>query len=337
MRVWIYILLALLLPAQKCFAWGNAGHEIVAYIAYENLDAPTQKRLDALVKLNPCYATWSSEVKTLPAADQSVALFMLAATWPDAIKMIPHQPPYECQPKHKFIQDGLPGPSGHVNPDVPPPIAGASQNIGYDDDNRRHQYWHFVDTPFSTDGTATVAGYKPNALTELVLLSNALKTESDTNLQSYDLVWIEHLVGDVHQPLHDATRFTSGHPEGDAGGNDVLICATPNCSSELHGYWDDLPGPGNNLAAAIAAGKSLNQQAAPTPVAIKAGDFEAWVAAGVELAKQYAYASPVTSDSAGSSPADLNPAYEANAKKVVNAQLFIAGYRLAALLKSCLA
>lgn len=147
MRILFVLLLAALSVPGKAHAWGKKGHEVVAYIAYGNLDDPTRKQVDYLVTLNPCYPQWQSEVAALPAAQQGAALFMLAATWPDLIKSIPHQPPYACQPDHVFIEDGAPGTNGRVNPDVPPATLEASQNIGYDDP-RRHQYWHFVDLPF---------------------------------------------------------------------------------------------------------------------------------------------------------------------------------------------
>jgi hypothetical protein len=73
-------------------------------------------------------------------------------------------------------------------------------------------------------------------------------------LKSYDLVWLEHLGGDIHQPLHGATRYYQG--KGDEGGNFVKISLTPamrkqfegslgtSAPSELHAFWDDLPGEG---------------------------------------------------------------------------------------------
>ena len=50
-------------------------------------------------------------------------------------------------------------------------------------------------------------------------------------LKSYDLSWLLHLVGDVHQPLHASTRVSSTDPGGDAGGNLLKL----NCAHcELH-------------------------------------------------------------------------------------------------------
>jgi hypothetical protein len=34
------------------------------------------------------------------------------------------------------------------------------------------------------------------------------------------------MVGDVHQPLHSASRFDVDDPQGDNGGNRVLVCTS---------------------------------------------------------------------------------------------------------------
>ncbi len=324
MKTWILLLLTLSLFPARSFAWGRKGHEVVAYIAYQNLDDPTRKEVDYLVTLNPCYTQWKHEVATLPPANQSVALFMLAATWPDLIK----QATYSCDPGHTFIVDGGDGPNGRFSIDVPPDGPEASQNLGYTD-NRRHQYWHFVDTPFSPDNTPTRPAYTVNALTQIEMLTAALQSDETPAMKSYDLAWLEHLVGDVHQPLHVTSRFTAGNPNGDAGGNLVAIVQSPN---ELHGYWDNLPGA-DNLAAAIAMGKTLNVQKAPSQATLDMDEPGDWVQDSFKLAQKVAYARPVSSGAAGAPASNLNATYKANAVKTVNQQLFLAGWRLASLLK----
>ena len=327
MKVALALLLVLVSFPIKAFAWGTKGHEVVAYIAYENLDDPTRKQVDYLITLNPCYQhVWLPMVASVPAANQSVALFMLAATWPDQIK----QPTYNCDNKPDFILDGARGTNGRIDEDVPPPGPEASQNLVYTDD-RRHKYWHFVNTPFSPDNTPTDPGATPSALTEVLLLTEALQSKEDNDLKSYDLVWVEHLVGDLHQPLHDATRFTSSNLHGDAGGNDVSITGS---DQDLHAYWDHLPGTDGGLAAAIKMGQLLNKQPASTAAVLALDDPASWANDSFLLAQKYAYASPVTT---GSAPVTLNAAYQANATKVMNQQIFLAGQRLAALLNEDLA
>jgi len=308
--------------SQTALGWNGKGHEVVAYIAYQHLDPATRAKVDALLKKNPCYNEWASQVSAFPAEKQEAAIFALAATWPDMIKLAS----YDCQPGHKF------GPDGSHNGDVAPSGPEASQNIGYDD-THRHKYWHFVDTPFSSDGTLTRPAPHPNALDEIVALSAALASDESDDIKSYDLVWIEHLVGDVHQPLHDTSRFTKNHPNGDAGGNLVLICDTPKCTKELHAYWDGILGPAN-LAAAVKMGAQLD--AGPKPDGADNADASAWVEEGFELAKTKVYQPPISDDEPDSPAGIPDKQYHDAAKETAQAQVLLAGYRLADLLNRAL-
>jgi len=309
--------------AGSACGWNGQGHEVVAYIAYQHLDAATRAKVDALLAKNPCYKEWKAAAKALPVSQRPVAIFMQAATWPDMIK----RSDYDCQPGQKFVSDGSGG------GDIAPPEPEASQNIGYSD-TARHKYWHFVDTPFSTDSTATTPAGHPNALDQILKLKAALASGETQDLQSYDLVWIEHLVGDVHQPLHDTSRFTKKHPQGDEGGNLVLVCTTPNCTAELHAYWDDILGA-QKLKSAVTTGKKLDAMAKPSGA--DNSDPSVWVDEGFQLAKTAVYIAPISDDEPGSSPAKPTTAYHNNAKDVAQKQVLLAGYRLAGVLNTALA
>jgi hypothetical protein len=84
----------------------------------------------------------------------------------------------------------------------------------------------------------------------------ASPTTSD-DVKSYDLAWLLHLVCDIHQPLHATSRFISGQPHGDAGGNSVKINCSGCQETNLHWFWDDTPGVGDDPDAAIAAAGAL--------------------------------------------------------------------------------
>ena len=87
-----------------------------------------------------------------------------------------------------------------------------------------HQYWHFVDTPYSA-GAPGQPSKTPNALTEIEKLSAAIATDESDDVKSYDVVWLEHLVGDIHQPLHATSRFTMDHPPRRRGRQSGLLSA----------------------------------------------------------------------------------------------------------------
>src|SRR6267154_247331 len=82
-----------------------------------------------------------------------------------------------------------------------------------------HRCWHYVDLPFSRDGTALKQPAKPN------------------------------LVGDVHQPLHATARlFSQNSPDGDQGENEVALCEKP-CRKNLHSFWDDAAGTRTGISS----------------------------------------------------------------------------------------
>ena len=301
-----FLLLMLTTAAQ---AWNNAGHMTVAYIAYQKLTAPTRSRVDALLQKNPMYDSWTAGISD---DQKGLVAFMRAATWPDCIKSS------SCDPG--YTSDGG---------DTPPGDATDAQNIGYGD-HLMHKYWHFVDEPYSA-GAPGKDPKEPNAMSEIELLAKAIQTGESDDIKSYDVVWLEHLVGDIHQPLHATSRFTKNHPNGDAGGNDVAFCEKP-CRDELHAYWDDLLGTSNSIKTLENQGKTILAKPKPAGVAdLKPAD---WAQESLTLAKSTVYVSPISDDNDPSVKISPRPdtTYETNAKEAAQGEVLLAGYRLANLL-----
>lgn len=298
-------LIALSLSISNVWAWDSDGHMQVAEIAWQHVTSAKRARVSTLLKLNPNYASWVAKV---PVAKRDQVAFVVAATWPDFIKSA----------------------SGYTNDgDAPPPGAASSQNIGYSD-HLQHRYWHFIDVPFSTDGTALVQPVAPNAETQIELFEAAIaSTDASDDIKSYDLVWLEHVIGDVHQPLHATSRFSADLPAGDRGGNLVTLCVSP-CTNELHAFWDNVLGTATSPATAITAADKL--PAAPAAGA-SIGDDRAWIAESFGAAKQFVYAAPV---GPGAGPYTLNTAYKSRAKTEAKSRVELAGIRLANLINSSL-
>jgi hypothetical protein len=294
---------------QPLQAWFDGGHMMVAYIAYKNLSRHTRSRVDTLLKLNPMYTAW---IKDVPAKQRGVTAFLRAATWPDCIKQS------SCSPGYK--SDGGNTPPGSPSDD---------QNIGYSD-KLMHKYWHFVDVPYEA-GSPGMPAPTPNALTEIKLLTNAIASNESDDAKSYDVAWLEHLVGDIHQPLHATARFTKNHPKGDAGGNFVPFCAKP-CNDELHAYWDGLLGDKPPISQVVSDGNKLLAAGAPAGSDNLAPD--AWVQASLDLARTKVYIPPISDDNDPSMPISPrpDPPYAAQALSVAQVQVELAGRRLAALL-----
>jgi hypothetical protein len=303
----------ILLLFQNANAWNSIGHMTVAYVAYQQLTPTEKARVAALLALNPNYKTWQGYIKPGAApADQQMYVFMMAATWPDEIRG---------------------GTTYKLDGDVPPHSPEATANIGYTD-YFQHDYWHFVDMPFTSDNTAPLPAVPvPNAETRIVDLRAALSSSEPDALKSYDLVWLLHLIGDVHQPLHCATRVTATQHRGDAGGNAVTLTgAVP----ELHAYWDSLLGVGTtqDFALALKAGALL-----PTADATAAADLNEadWVNESFAMAQKDVYVSPPIGP--GAMPYTIAPdsPYAQQALKDAQGRVALAGARLANVLHGALA
>jgi hypothetical protein len=299
--------ICLLISIPPANAWNSIGHMAVAYVAWQQLTPATRKRAVALLKKNPYYKkTWLTYIpKGTSTDDKNLYIFMMAATWPDEIKYS----------NSGYKSDG----------NTPPPTSEATKNTGYRD-KYMHKYWHFIDTPFSTDGTPLPAIPTPNAETQIAVFRQTLASNASDSLKSYDLSWILHLVGDVHQPLHCTTRVTASEPSGDAGGNDVKITNKPK---ELHGYWDDLLGNGDTsqFLQAVQAAQQLPAAGASASDA----NEEDWVHEGLKLAQTSVYVAPV---GPSTGPYTLDAPYESNSLAIAQQQVALAGARLANLLNT---
>jgi len=281
-------------------------------VAYKQLTPATRDRVNGLLKLNPKYNDWaatvSQQVPNASADDKDLMIFMIAATWADQIKR-----------DSTYTKDG--GQNGNRPDGSPDP----GKNTGYDD-LLMHKYWHFIDTPFTTDGTTLPAIPTPNAQERIALFRGVLaSTTAADALKSYDLTWLLHLVGDIHQPLHASTRVSSTDPDGDAGGNLVkLDCA----KCQLHGFWDDLLGKQNNLKAVTKAARKLPK---PNAELASKSDEKDWIAESFQEAQQTVYSAPIA---AGDGPFTLTTQYKKNAGKLAKQRVALAGTRLANLLNT---
>jgi hypothetical protein len=310
------VVLLSLLPARAARAWDDFGHMVVAAAAYKRLNATTKRNVARLLKLNPRYTNW---VVGARKGDEDRMAFMRAATWADSIKIDP------------------------LYHDDPQDLPAAGQNIGYAD-TFRHSYWHYVNQPFSPDGTTLVPAPAPNVATQLPVLRTALAAPGTTDdVKSYDLVWLLHLVGDVHQPLHCVARFDAADKTGDRGGNAVGITGNtqpPVCDDprycpfgpprDLHAFYDTISGSGYAAGPAEEAAAHL-----PAPDAKLAAvrDGAVWVKEGVDLASSAVYVSPI---GVGDGPFTVTPEYQRAAGTLGKQRMALAAARLANLLNEAL-
>ena len=278
----IGFLLCLAAPAG---AWNAAGHRVIAAITYDHLTPAARARVDALLEKHPDRAT-------LLAGDARSA-FLAAATWPDLIR-----------DDRRFYDD--------TRADAKPtPLLPGFPSMA------RHTNWHYRDIPFSPDGTPVEPIKAPNALTELQLILGALD-----KMSPYDLPWLLHLEGDVHNPLHCTSRFLKSQPHGDAGGNQVIVAP----GRTLHSVWDDAIGTDVAEVDKIAAGITADFKPAQL-----VADPRKWFDEGFQLARAQVYTFGLGTGSR-EHPLTLPEGYLANAGRTSRARAAAAGFRMAEIL-----
>jgi hypothetical protein len=103
---------------------------------------------------------------------------------------------------------------------------------------KEFSHYHYIDYPYSTDGSHTLPPHSVNAVTAIEhamqVLKNNHATDEEKGLQLRILL---HVVGDIHQPMHAVSLFSNEFPQGDRGGNEYLL-GQNRIAKNLHAYWD---------------------------------------------------------------------------------------------------
>jgi len=309
MRAWYFI--AFLLFPTIVSAWDNTGHEVVAGIAWDNMQPAVRVKAIALLQ----GATDDDCLKALfptdsrPRAEREREFFIRAATWPD------------------IIRDG-------------------------DCEDLSHPNWHFADHFWKgfSGGTGANAPHdagkptpSPNAIEQLTTFRDIVPCKTApcaANAErAEDLAWILHLVGDVHQPLHNAARITTQSPKGDRGGNDFHL--EPD-DLPLHTYWDHII---DNSVAIRSTEKGHHQLAYIKRLItmiehdhpresmandLQTVDFAAWSAEGFKTAEEMAYPESLKpNEEEHPAPTEM---YRKEVFAACDRAIALAGYRLADLL-----
>lgn len=99
--------------------------------------------------------------------------------------------------------------------------------------------FHYIDIPFSNDGTALIQPEDANAVTAIINAEAVLRDPKATDFnKGFSERLLLHVIGDLHQPLHAADEFSQAHPNGDRGGNSFYL-GKNSVGSNLHAYWDN--------------------------------------------------------------------------------------------------
>ncbi len=222
---------------------------------------------------------------------------------------------------------------------------------------RSYDTWHYTNIPYNPEGLDVPPNPEVNVVWAIEQARRVLRSEKAADVdRARHLAFLVHFVGDIHQPLHSTTMYSSEQPEGNRGGNDFRLRGKWR---NLHMLWDDGCGwtsDYNNIrpygkpkaplsAAAIgrlqALARSLMAEYPPEALpGLEEQKPEAWALESHHLAVKHAYRGLQESRDGrarslqpGDKPADL---YLERGQEIVRAQLCRAGYRLGSLLNDTL-
>ncbi|HEV7505724.1 MAG TPA: S1/P1 nuclease [Thermoanaerobaculia bacterium] len=310
-KLTLVLLLLTALVSRPAAAWNDAGHMTIAAVAYQHLTPEVRTRVDALLRQHPDFVKLSEGLGA-DDPDFGIKVFMKAATWPDFIRG-----------DARFFDDLKAG----VTPT--PLLPGFP-------DMKVHKNWHYRDEGISFDGTPTKAPDAVNALTQIVATRGALGDPwVQASFQAYALSWLEHLVGDIHQPLHAVSRFSALHPGGDHGGNEFHLDDPSDPKLSLHWFWDTSlaadPDPQRAIALATSvAGDFVRDDRDPAPAIDAQTMVLEWLKESSDLARYVVYT--VGEERTQAPFVKVPDAYRTLANQIARHRAAIAGYRLAALI-----
>ena len=314
------LLAGMVVAAPAARAWNGTGHEAAALVAWDQLSPDQRRAVTDALKGHPLYQR--DLAKNLePADDADRHAFLEAATWPDFVRSLDH-------PLNR---------------------------------TENHPVWHYVDYPYDRDGKAGPAPVEQwdghsdpanllQAMQKVTAEIRDPKTPADR--RAIDYCWVMHLVGDVHQPLHAVSLYSDKYPDGDKGGNSIVLKTATN-NVNLHAIWDGLEGfsphnptydPPFDVIRKVADRVERDHPPGQFADRLARTDPKDWAAESFALAKTAVYRDGKLSGAlpkdAKDHPDDVPPEpvnYERDAHAVADEQVALAGYRLADELRTLLA
>ena len=211
---------------------------------------------------------------------------------------------------------------------------------------------HFIDLPVIHGDVPNVPNPINGTFTLPYALSCLTKTLSSSVATDLDKAravrFVGHFVGDGHQPLHDASLFSTDFPapEGDVGGNLFKIQSLTlggSTFTQLHALWDsgvglwagDLTRPLNATGFAYLSSTADSLQAAYPRSSfapqLAVTDFWSWSEESNALAASFVYTAPSKDEG------PISQAYITAGQAMASSQVALAGYRLAQVLDAAFA
>lgn len=284
----------LTLTAGHCRAWGEEGHRVVGLIAEHYLTPATRQRVAA---------TLAVDAGLTPAVPGDIAG---AAAWADRYR--------DSDRKDAALR------------------------------YRQTFRWHFVNLNLHRPDLAAACYGRPPLKPGQPASRGPARACIVDKIEQFRAEWLApstppaerqlallfllHLVGDVHQPLHASDN-------DDQGGNVVDVSAPGLKAGSLHRFWDTVAVRRLDSAASRLAPRLIDRISAHQLEQWRRGDVVAWTRESHALAVDPVYAGlpRPPQPSAKGATRRLPPAYLEAAETIVALQLSRAGVRLAQLLE----
>lgn len=297
-----FLFATILFCATSAAAWDDTGHKISAYIAWQTMTPEVRERVHTILMDAPedssigmLFANYGSR----PVEIRKREFFMLMASWADYVRDRKFDTRYK-----KY----------------------------------HHSNWHYSDTFWKREGDKIVDLPAPEdgglALERIKEYSQVITGRAPDRDKAIAIAWLQHLIGDLHQPLHTSARVTDTEPKGDQGGNLFLLTpqGTPRDKQEnLHWFWDSIivrnrPNSKNECDAEFIdpIAESIMKEYPRNAMQkdIHRGEFERWIKESLTYA-QFDVFSPDLKRF--ETPSDK---YKKKAYKVARLRLAMAGYRM---------
>ena len=207
------------------------------------------------------------------------------------------------------------------------------------DDPFDHPEWHYVNF-FINRETGLIDTTRESPENDIIWgieKSVEFLNNGDPLEQAAYLSWVNHLVADIHQPMHCASVISAEQPEGDRGGNRHWVISGSE-PIKLHFYWDMLPGKVADFEDLKNAVVRLTDNFPDTDFSItKLSDHREWALESLQIAYENAQLKlqlPVAYN-----PVDaklLTEEYQLMAEEIYKHRIMLAAYRLKLLLEKVL-
>lgn len=184
---------------------------------------------------------------------------------------------------------------------------------------------HYINIPFTKDKSSLPEINSRNvlwAINEAKML--LLDPKTSTEVKTFSLKLLIHVLGDMHQPLHTTTKVSRRNPKGDQGGN-LYRLDKSSFGKNLHQYWDNGAGSLNAKTAKNLKIKArLLEKKWPCNTVNYYTKEEEWVQVTHHLAVNQVYSLK--------DHRKPNKQYQYKAREITEQQITLAGCRLANLL-----